>query len=221
MGIKITVDKASELAYIKHVLEIGHLNIDKDFHKKIIEVYGVDSEFSKTVRANHDKVKYDFKFEKSENFIDDLNMINKEDKKVSKKVVMISQPMKGHTEEQIKVIRTRAEKYLTTAGYVIRDTYFEDEWANPENMTARGVHNIPVAFLGKSIEGMSYCDAVYFCKGWEHARGCKIEHTIAQEYGLEIIYEDPNALYVKLMETQKQFDEVKMDLLKKIESYEA
>ena len=36
---------------------------------------------------------------------------------------------------------------------------------------------------------MSLCDAAYFCKGWENARGCRLEHDAAVAYGLEIIYE--------------------------------
>ena len=30
---------------------------------------------------------------------------------------------------------------------------------------------------------MSKCNAVYFCKGWENARGCRIEHETAKAYG--------------------------------------
>ncbi len=37
---------------------------------------------------------------------------------------------------------------------------------------------------------MSLCHAAYFCKGWESARGCRIEHATAQAYGLDIIYEE-------------------------------
>lgn len=32
--------------------------------------------------------------------------------------------------------------------------------------------------------------AAYFCKGWEDARGCKIEHDAATAYGLEVLYEE-------------------------------
>lgn len=32
--------------------------------------------------------------------------------------------------------------------------------------------------------------AAYFCRGWEQARGCRIEHEAAKSYGLEIIYEE-------------------------------
>lgn len=32
--------------------------------------------------------------------------------------------------------------------------------------------------------------ATYFCKGWESARGCKLEHAVAEAYGVKIIYEE-------------------------------
>ena len=57
-------------------------------------------------------------------------------------------------------------------------------------MKERGVVQIPLCFLAKSLENMSLCHAAYFCKGWENARGCKIEHEAAVAYGLDIIYEE-------------------------------
>ena len=48
---------------------------------------------------------------------------------------------------------------------------------------------IPLCFLAKSLENMSLCHAAYFCKGWEKARGCKIEPDAAVAYGLDILYE--------------------------------
>ena len=37
-------------------------------------------------------------------------------------------------------------------------------------------------YLAKSIELLDQADMVYFAKGWESARGCKIEHLVAHEY---------------------------------------
>ena len=59
-----------------------------------------------------------------------------------------------------------------------------------EAMEACGVVQIPLCFLAKSLENMSLCHAAYFCKGWEQARGCRIEHEAAKAYGLKIIYEE-------------------------------
>lgn len=103
---------------------------------------------------------------------------------------MLSQPMAGRTEEEIKASRENAIAVLKEKGYEIANTLFTDEWYSKENMRKRGVVQVPLCFLAKSLENMSLCDAAYFCKGWQDARGCRIEHEAALAYGLEIIYEE-------------------------------
>lgn len=106
------------------------------------------------------------------------------------KKAMLSQPMAGKTDEEIVAAREKAVSFLESAGYEIVNTLFTDKWHSRENMEKRGVVQIPLCFLAKSIENMSLCHAAYFCKGWENARGCRIEHDTAKAYGLEIIYEE-------------------------------
>ena len=103
---------------------------------------------------------------------------------------MLSQPMAGKTDEEIIATREKAIKALENKGYEIVNTLFTDECDKPESMEKRGVVQIPLCFLAKSLESMSLCHAAYFCKGWESARGCRIEHEAAKAYGLEIIYEE-------------------------------
>lgn len=103
---------------------------------------------------------------------------------------MLSQPMAGKTEKEIRETRNRAIKALTDMGYQVINTLFTDEWYSQASMRTRGVENIPICFLAKSLENMSLCHAAYFCKGWENARGCKIEHEVAKQYGMTIIYEE-------------------------------
>ena len=102
---------------------------------------------------------------------------------------MVSQPMSGKTDDEIIATRDRAIAALTEKGYEIVNTLFTDEWYGRESMEARGVVQIPLCFLAKSLENMANCHAAYFCKGWEQARGCRIEHAAAEAYGLDIIYE--------------------------------
>ena len=102
---------------------------------------------------------------------------------------MLSQPMAGKTEEEIIATRERAIAALKERGYEIINTLFTDEWYSQEAMKERGVENRPLCFLAKSLESMSLCHAVYFCKGWEATRGCRLEHEAAKAYGLTIIYE--------------------------------
>lgn len=103
---------------------------------------------------------------------------------------MLSQPMAGKTDEEIISTREKAVKVLEVKGYDVINTLFTDEWYNADKMQERGVVQIPLCFLAKSLENMSLCHAAYFCKGWEKARECKIEHDAAVAYGLEIIYEE-------------------------------
>ena len=103
---------------------------------------------------------------------------------------MLSQPMAGKTEQEIRETREKAIAALQERGYTIVNTLFTDEWYSAENMRKRGVEQIPLCFLAKSLENMSLCHAAYFCKGWENARGCRIEHEAAKAYGLEVIYEE-------------------------------
>ena len=92
----------------------------------------------------------------------------------------ISQPMKGKSNEEIKEERQKAidslkEKYGEDLEIV--DSFFENA---PHDAK-------PLWFLGKAIQLLSTADVAYFCKGWENARGCKIENTCALEYGLEVV----------------------------------
>lgn len=95
------------------------------------------------------------------------------------KKVMISQPMKGKTSEQIKKERAELVKELQEAGYGVLDTVFENA---PED------EDVAIYMLSQSIRYLGKADVIVFMKGWEKARGCKIEHQVAVEYGKEIIY---------------------------------
>lgn len=96
------------------------------------------------------------------------------------KKLFISQPMRGKTKEEIlkereSVIR-EAEELLKEQVEVL-ETVFDD--FRPQAK--------PLEYIARSIEFMAKADIVYFAKGWEEARGCKIEYQCAVEYGLTII----------------------------------
>lgn len=68
--------------------------------------------------------------------------------------VMISQPMNGKTNEQIKSERDNIVKRLHDMHIDVIDTIFDFEVQN--------VNNKPVYYLAKSIEEMSNADAVLY-----------------------------------------------------------
>lgn len=107
-----------------------------------------------------------------------------------KKKAMLSQPMAGKTDKEIVAAREKAIADLEAMGYEVVNTLFTDEWYSDEAMKERGVVQVPLCFLAKSLENMSLCHAAYFAKGWKDARGCRIEHDAAVAYGLEVLYED-------------------------------
>lgn len=99
------------------------------------------------------------------------------------KKLFISQPMKDKTNEEILAVREKAiksaKKHIGEDVEVI-DSFFKDA---PHDAK-------PLWFLGKSLELLSTADIAYFANGWEDARGCRVEHTCAVEYGIETIIED-------------------------------
>lgn len=96
------------------------------------------------------------------------------------KKLFISQPMRGKTDKQILAVRKKAiesaEKLVGEPVEVI-DSFFQAAPADAK----------PLWFLGKSLELLSTADVAYFAKGWQEARGCKIENTCAIEYGIAVI----------------------------------
>lgn len=103
-----------------------------------------------------------------------------------KKKIFISQPMNGLTDEEIKKNRNTAieklKKFMNGEKFEILDSFFEDAPYNAR----------PLWYLGESLKILAKADYALFLKGWDKARGCKIENTCAQEYGIQTIYEESN-----------------------------
>lgn len=104
--------------------------------------------------------------------------VRKGDGKMKK--LFISQPMRGKSDEEILAVRERAikdaEKMVGEPVEVI-DSFFQSAPTDAR----------PLWFLGKSLELMATADVVYFAEGWQDARGCRIEHESAKEYGIDRI----------------------------------
>lgn len=104
------------------------------------------------------------------------------------KKAMISQPMRGLTEEEILRTRKKAVDYLENSGYTVINTYHE-EFPKSESNEPQGIKPA-LWYLGRSLMDMAKVDAVYFCEGWGQNRGCIIEYEAAFRYGLDVIIED-------------------------------
>lgn len=96
--------------------------------------------------------------------------------------VFISQPMRGKTDEEI--LEERADAYTLIKNVIpeaeLIDTFFNNETISEKHAGLR--------YLSKSIEMLDEADAVWMLKGWDTARGCKIEHDCAKAYGIPVYY---------------------------------
>lgn len=93
--------------------------------------------------------------------------------------VFISQPMNGKTNDEIKEERDRIIESLEDQfGKVeVVDSFFENA---PHDAA-------PLWFLGESFKLLSTADVAVFAKGWNLARGCKMEHDVCTAYGIKTI----------------------------------
>ena len=99
----------------------------------------------------------------------------------------ISTPMSDRSPEEIQESLRRAAEYLKKKGYTAASSYDPD---GIYNAAKEGIKNPSLYMLGKSFVIMSDCDAVFFCRGWDHSRGCKLEFEAAFDYGLDIYHEE-------------------------------
>ena len=100
--------------------------------------------------------------------------------------IFISQPMNGKTTEEIEDKRNDIIDRLATQ-FARENEYIDIIYSFFKNAP----HDAkPLWYLGESIKLMSEADIVFFCDGWQTARGCKIEHDCALEYGIDTMYEE-------------------------------
>ena len=93
--------------------------------------------------------------------------------------LMISQPMRGKTNEQIREERAELVKQLEAEGHEVVDTIIENAPADED---------AAIYCLSQSIRYIGQVDGVVFMPGYYNARGCRIEHDVAREYGKFIRY---------------------------------
>jgi hypothetical protein len=95
------------------------------------------------------------------------------------KRLFVSVPMRGialeEIEAQIAEAKERVEKKMGEVKVI-------HSFVNTDM-----IQSMPLQALANSLSIMAMCDCVYFCEGWQEARGCKIEHDCAVAYGLDIV----------------------------------
>ena len=93
------------------------------------------------------------------------------------KICFISMPMRGMSEAEIE----REFKELQSTF-----PFRENGWDFVNGMIEGHESMTPLECLAAAIEKIDKVDYVFFAPGWEEARGCRVEHMIAEEYNIPI-----------------------------------
>lgn len=88
----------------------------------------------------------------------------------------ISQPMNGMSDDEIIIVRDSIYRLIQKRHG--ENCEIIESWK--PHMPSYN----PVTALALSIEKLADADVVYFAPDWDEARGCVIEHAIAELYGI-------------------------------------
>lgn len=96
------------------------------------------------------------------------------------KKLFISQPMNGKSDKEILDERKRliaeAEE-RTGEKFEVLETFFRGAPADAK----------PLWYLGESLKHLAMADLAVFALDWQTARGCRIEHEAAMQYGIAMM----------------------------------
>ena len=107
---------------------------------------------------------------------------------MERKRIYISIPISGHDIEEVK------EKARDIRKCLLMDEFdWEKGWNSTDVITPFDVCSKPDKpysyYMGKDIEALLECDAIYLCEGWQNSKGCMAEFEVARIYGKEIMFE--------------------------------
>jgi len=88
-------------------------------------------------------------------------------------------PMKSKGNEQCRVEMGEVFKVIKEK---LPEAKLIDSVIDDAEIALKG-DDIGCWYLGKSIEMLAEADLVFFGKGWEEARGCRIEREVSEKYG--------------------------------------
>ena len=107
---------------------------------------------------------------------------------MKRKRIYISIPISGHDLERVK------EKARDIIERLLWDVFELKKGRNrPDVITLFDVCPEPDKpysyYMGKDIEALLECDAIFLCEGWQNSKGCMAEFEVARIYGKKIMFE--------------------------------
>lgn len=96
--------------------------------------------------------------------------------KEKKKKMYLSLPITGRNLMSVKAYARRVKQMWVDKGYDVI-TPFE---VNKDESTDYA------HCMGMDVEALMRCDGIILCDEWFYSPGCRLEHSVAQIYGMEI-----------------------------------
>lgn len=97
----------------------------------------------------------------------------------SRKKIYISLPITGLDKDTVISKANDRKKLISFKGYE-PVTPFD---VSPDSNASYAEH------MGRDIQALLECDAVYFCRGWQDSKGCQEEYEVAKIYGKQMVFE--------------------------------
>lgn len=99
------------------------------------------------------------------------------------KLVYISHPFTGNEVKNLQDARAMCSD--------LKEEHKEWSLINPLDnfMWTQNIKLSHREILNMCLEILKACDSIYLCHGWERSIGCREEKKLAEEMGMEILYE--------------------------------
>ena len=107
---------------------------------------------------------------------------------MKRKRIYISIPISGHNLEEVKAKARDINERLLCDVFGFRKGQNRPDVITPFDVCSEP--DKPYSYyMGKDIEALLECDAIYLCEGWQNSKGCMAEFEVARIYGKEIMFE--------------------------------
>lgn len=103
----------------------------------------------------------------------------------NKPIIVISQPMRGMSPEQVAKARKKAEMDVISMGFKPYENVYDASFS--DRTVPEGCKHPGILAMAGALERLSQADALYLAPGWSSARGCRIEYEVALSFGMAII----------------------------------
>ena len=109
------------------------------------------------------------------------------------KKLFVSIPMTGVEDSVVSRFQDVLEKITffnpEFSEYEIVPPVDIDKCFDKNGLTEESYEHDTAWYVGRDVELVMHCDAIYSCKGWENSKGCRVERFAAEMYGLKLFEE--------------------------------